>query len=150
MDNVNSYILSLLSGLCNGTRLIIKRLGESVIEAEAITRIRTRVTYYINKIDMFKDKTFENVGVYLPKAVFCHGQLYVDASTVTSCNRLKFYIDNNGKCEDNIVKNVVYSEIFSNIHEVSGTVEADGCVVGAEDEGGASKCASCSVCVYGS
>ncbi|KAI5671264.1 hypothetical protein M9H77_11628 [Catharanthus roseus] len=136
VDNVNSYILSLLLGLCNGTRLIIKRLGESVIEAEEITGIHTGVTHYIDRIGMSPRKfpikvcfvmtinksqcqTFENVGVYLRKVVFCHGQLYVAASRVTSRNGLKFYLDNNRKCKDNMVKkNVVYSEIFSNIHEV--------------------------------
>ncbi|KAI5676032.1 hypothetical protein M9H77_06982 [Catharanthus roseus] len=136
VDNVNTYILLLLlvvvpimllhntkqsKELCNGTRLSIIRLGESVIEAEVITGTSTgkanpNKILLCNDINKSQGKTFENIGVFSPKPVFCPGQLYVAASRVTSCNGLKFYIDNTGKCQNNMVKNICYSEIFSNMY----------------------------------
>ncbi|KAI5677217.1 hypothetical protein M9H77_08167 [Catharanthus roseus] len=147
VDNVNSDILSLLSVgvpiillcninqskcLCNGIRLFIKRLGENVIEVEAITRTSTRLRHYINRIDMSpldSEWPFSisrvNIRKYcciLAKSCILSLSIDVAISRVTSHDGSKFYIDNNEKCENNIVKNVVYSEIFSNIHIASGEI----------------------------
>jgi ATP-dependent DNA helicase PIF1 len=93
-------------GLANGTRLIVKRLSERVIEAVVATGPgKSRVAFlprinlkpsddglmpftlvrrqfpvraaYAMTINKAQGQTFKSVGVYLPKPVFTHGQLYV-------------------------------------------------------------------------
>ncbi|XP_071695262.1 uncharacterized protein [Rutidosis leptorrhynchoides] len=125
-------------GLCNGTRLQVERLGEHTIEARIITGHSFGNITYIprmivaptdNKIAVrFQRRQFPisvcfsmtinksqgqslaNVGLYLRKPVFTHGQLYVAVSRVTSKKGLKVVLlDDKGKdtCK---TKNVVYKE----------------------------------------
>jgi ATP-dependent DNA helicase PIF1 len=102
------------SGLCNGTRLIIRRLHNNVIEAEIIGSVHegTRVMIprlkispsdstlpvqmqreqfpvrlaYAMTINKAQGQTFDKVGIYLPDPVFTHGQLYVALSRAKSFN----------------------------------------------------------------
>ncbi|XP_072088827.1 uncharacterized protein [Arachis hypogaea] len=61
-------------------------------------------------------QTLTTVGLYLPRPVFSHGQLYVALSRVKSKNGLRVLIQNN-KCNvTTSTINVVYREIFENIH----------------------------------
>jgi len=88
-------------GLCNGMRLIVKKLGQRVIEAEIIAgnnvgkrvfilriimspsrtdwpfvlrrrQFPVRVAFAIT-INKSQGQTFNNVGVYLPSPVYSHG-----------------------------------------------------------------------------
>jgi ATP-dependent exoDNAse (exonuclease V) alpha subunit len=63
-------------------------------------------------INKSQGQSLQNVGLYLPKQVFCHEQLYVALSRVMNKKMLKILIDENGNLEGNMVKNIVFKEIF--------------------------------------
>ncbi|CAH9108706.1 unnamed protein product [Cuscuta epithymum] len=93
------------SGVCNGTRLIITRLGKSALEAKVITgksigqkvliprlslvpsdsripfKFQRRqfpiIVSFAMTINKSQGQSLDQVGIYLPKSVFTHGQLYV-------------------------------------------------------------------------
>jgi len=122
--------------LCNGTRLIVKRLGQRVIETEIITGNNVGKCVFIPRIIMSptgidwpfvlrrrqfavqvafaitinknQGHTFDNVGVYLPSPVYSHGQLYVAISRVTSSANIKIF---NGQGPDGYMRNVEYKEV---------------------------------------
>jgi hypothetical protein len=63
-------------------------------------------------INKSQGQTLSNVGVYLRKPVFTHGQLYVAVSRVKDRKCLKILIENeDGTCGDTTT-NIVYREIF--------------------------------------
>jgi ATP-dependent DNA helicase PIF1 len=119
-------------GLCNGTRLIVKRLGQRVIEVEIITgnnvdkrvfipriimspsgtdwpfvlhrrQFPVRVAFAIT-INKSQGQTLDNIGVYLPSPVYSHGQLYVAISQVTSSANIKIF---NSQGLDGYMQNVI-------------------------------------------
>ncbi|XP_058767665.1 uncharacterized protein LOC131641372 [Vicia villosa] len=129
-------------GLCNGTRLIVTKLGTHVIEASIIAGKNGGNRVYIPRMDMspsqspwpFKlnrrqfpiivsyamtinksqGQSLDIVGLYLPRDVFTHGQIYVALSRVTTKQGIKILIhDQHAKVKT--TTNVVYKEIFDNI-----------------------------------
>ena len=130
-------------GLCNGTRLIITRLTNHIVEARIVngTHEGTKVLMprmsftpsnmrspfkfqrkqfplmlaYAMTINKSQCQTLTHVGLLLKKPVFSHSQLYVAFSRVSHPNGLKVLaVDEDGQ---NCVatSNVVYKEVFNNV-----------------------------------
>ncbi|XP_025611896.1 uncharacterized protein [Arachis hypogaea] len=131
------------NGLCNGTRLRVRRLGNHVIECITLTggkigqvvliprmnmipnnqslpfRFQPRqfpiIVSFVMTINKSQGQTLSTVGLYLPRPVFTHGQLYVALSRVTSKSGLRVLIQNTRSSSTNSTINVVYREVFQNI-----------------------------------
>ncbi|CAN7101253.1 unnamed protein product, partial [Brassica rapa subsp. narinosa] len=91
------------NGLCNGTRMMISRLGHRVLEAELLTGTHVG------------ESSLKQVALYLPRPVFSHGQLYVALSRVTTPEGLRILDDTEGATRTDAVTNIVYKEIFNNL-----------------------------------
>lgn len=63
-------------------------------------------------INKNQGQLLKHVGLYLPKQVFTHGQLYVGVSRVTSRYVLKVLISDEESKENNSGKNIVYKDIL--------------------------------------
>ena len=126
------------NGHCNGTRYIVEKLQQHIIDATiAIGPYKGR-RIFIPRIPMVpSDNTFpfsmkrkqfpvkpafaitankaqgqtlQTVGIFLPEPFFSHGQLYVAMSRVGVKDKLKIYQPDN----ENTTVNVVYPEILTN------------------------------------
>jgi len=131
------------AGLCNGTRLIVTKLGNQVIEAKVLsgqmvgrkvfiprmtlTPSDYRIPFKFQRrqfpitvsfamtINKSQGQSLSHVGLFLKKPVFTHGHLYVALSRVTNRKGLKILTyDEDGKIS-NEATNVVYKEVFQNL-----------------------------------
>lgn len=123
-------------GMMNGTKLIVQSCGRRVIQAVRMRDDRSlgecflipRISLTCNSetgvqftrrqfpirvafamtINKSQGQTLERAGVYLPRPVFSHGQLYVAASRVGTPNAIRFLLPK-GKTS---TTNVVYTELL--------------------------------------
>ncbi|KAL8511756.1 hypothetical protein ACS0TY_018263 [Phlomoides rotata] len=130
-------------GLCNGTRLVITRLIDRLIEGKVLTgsnsgelaliprlsptpsdhrlpfKFQRRqfplIVSYAMSINKSQRQSFVHVGVFLKKLVFSHGQLYVVLSRISNQFGLKIMLCHGDNIDENKTKNVVFYEVFRNL-----------------------------------
>ncbi|CAN1778545.1 ATP-dependent DNA helicase PIF1 [Linum perenne] len=102
-------------GLCNGTRIMTTFLGDYVIKGVIIRRQFPIRLCYGMTINKSQGQTLERVGIYLPKPVFSHGQLYVAISRVKSASGLRILLLNDPSIPHGYTRNIVYTETFKGI-----------------------------------
>jgi hypothetical protein len=131
---------NMASGLANGTRMLVKSMSTTVIEALVTTGPKKGQTVFIPRllitpsdvakypftlcrrqfpirpayamtINKSQGQTLESAGVYLPKPVFTHGQLYTALSRTGAPKGMAVLAerDENGKM---YTANVVYKEVL--------------------------------------
>ena len=66
-------------------------------------------------INKCQGQSLSYVGLFLPKPIFTHEQLYVAVSRVKSKSGLNILILDENEKPSNITKNVVYQEVFGKI-----------------------------------
>nr|XP_043629767.1 ATP-dependent DNA helicase PIF1-like [Erigeron canadensis] len=130
-------------GLCNGTRLKIRKLGERVIEAEIISGSNVgKITFiprmkltpsdkripfrfqrsqfplcvcFAMTINKSQGQSLSQVGLFLKNPVFSHGQLYVALSRVKSKQGLRVLILDKEGNVTNTTKNAVFKEVLTDL-----------------------------------
>nr|XP_043611794.1 uncharacterized protein LOC122583457 [Erigeron canadensis] len=130
-------------GLCNGTRLQVVRMAPHVIEAKIISGSNVNDVVYIPRmkitpsdirisfkfqrrqfplvvcfamtINKSQGQSLAQVGLFLQRPVFTHGQLYVALSRVTTKSGLKVLIVDKGGKTSSKTTNVVYKEVLQKI-----------------------------------
>lgn len=66
-------------------------------------------------INKSQGQSLDWVGLYLPKDVFNHGQIYVALSRVTSKKGIKILVHDENKVAKLTTTNVVFKEVFRNV-----------------------------------
>ncbi|KAG5544392.1 hypothetical protein RHGRI_016970 [Rhododendron griersonianum] len=130
-------------GLCNGTRLICKEFRSHLIVAQIAVGERKGATVFIPRIPLqpndpqhypvqftrrqfpiracfamtinkSQGQTLATAGIYLPEAIFAHGQLYVALSRATTATKIRVHLgqSENPMLSSYCTKNIVYKELL--------------------------------------
>ncbi|KFM66403.1 ATP-dependent DNA helicase PIF1, partial [Stegodyphus mimosarum] len=112
-------------GLCNGTRLIVKRIMQNVLDCEVISGQNAGSRVFIPRVELSpsdsnlpfqlkrrqfpirlafcmtinksQGQTLKKVGIYLPQPVFSHGMLYVAFSRCSFMRNVRVLVKDNKK-----------------------------------------------------
>ncbi|CAN1812464.1 ATP-dependent DNA helicase PIF1 [Linum perenne] len=103
------------AGMCNGTRILLTHLGDYVLRGLIKRRQFPIRICYAMTINKSQGQTLDHVGLYLPKPVFSHGQLYVAVSRVRSADGLHVLIQNPQSMPEDTTRNIVYHEVLAEI-----------------------------------
>ena len=109
----------ILTGTRVGKLVIIPRMPLTSSDRRLPIKMKRRQfplsAAFAMTINNSQGQSLGNVGIYLSKPVFSHGQLYVPMSSVKSKAWLNVFItDSKGK-QKNETTNVVFKEIFQNL-----------------------------------
>jgi hypothetical protein len=127
------------NGICNGTRAVVTRMTNRVLEIRLINGKNAGSTHFIPRIKMdttdieipfpmrriqfpvrlafamsinkAQGQSLKYVGLDFRSPVFTHGQFYVAVSRATSVHRIRAIWDPNSR-ERSITKNIVYQEVL--------------------------------------
>jgi len=131
-------------GLCNGTRMIVLRIGNRTLQCQIISGdqkfagtivLIPRITLepsaenipvplrrrqfpirlaFAMTINKSQGQSVAHVGLNLKTEVFSHGQLYVALSRCTSARKIKVLLPEGN--ETRYVRNVVYKEVLQGLN----------------------------------
>jgi ATP-dependent DNA helicase PIF1 len=134
--------LSHTTGLCNGTRLLITRLGDRVIEAKILngscsgnivfiprialtSKANSSLPFTLRRaqfpirlafamtINKSQSQSLDHVGLYLATPVFMHGQLYVALSRATNLQNIQILLDDSPTGQAYQTPNITYHELLT-------------------------------------
>jgi hypothetical protein len=125
-------------GLCNGSRGILTRMTDRIMEIKLMNGTHAGETHFIPRIRLISEEadipfplcrlqfpvrlaftmsinkaqgqSLQYVGLDFRSAVFTHGQFYVAMSRATSVHRVKAIW--NDEMEEAVTKNIVYQEVL--------------------------------------
>jgi ATP-dependent DNA helicase PIF1 len=66
-------------------------------------------------INKSQGQSLDYGGIYLPRSVFSHGQIYVAISRVKSKKGIKILVHDENQLPKSTTTNVVYKEVFNNV-----------------------------------
>jgi ATP-dependent DNA helicase PIF1 len=130
-------------GLCNGTRLQIRRLSHNCIDAQILTGARNGERVFIPRITLISEdermpfklrrrqfpvqvafamtinkaqgQSVGRLGIYLRQPVFSHGHMYVALSRCTTRSEIKAVISSAAleEPDGSYTKNIVFQEVIN-------------------------------------
>ncbi|XP_074323586.1 uncharacterized protein LOC141660499 [Apium graveolens] len=118
----NSIECEILCGSHVGTKHLIPRI--EMIPSDTnwpfeFKRVQFSIQIcYAMTINKSQGQSLDTVGLYLPKAAFSHGHIYVAISRVTRPEGLHILIDSCDGISTDITNNVVFEEVFYNLPSV--------------------------------
>ncbi|KAF8100750.1 hypothetical protein N665_0218s0088 [Sinapis alba] len=128
LRNINPYITQLMDHMVQAKIITVEKVGRTVdIPRLLITPSDTRLPFKMRRrqlplnvafaitINKSQGQSLSQVGIFLPRPLFSHGQLYVGVSRVTSKKGLKILIVGKDGKPQTKTMNVVFKEIFNNL-----------------------------------